>query len=141
MTEPRAHDVFCVPIRDESDVAAARFRTRARCEELGFDARGIEAIALAVSEVARNVIVHGQGGELLIGTLRDGELSGVVVVAKDNGPGIPNLDDALSDGFSTGTGLGLGLSSARRLIDELELRTTIGEGTTVTLRQWQRPRD
>jgi serine/threonine-protein kinase RsbT len=140
MDEQRAQDVFCVPLRDESDVATARFRTRSLCEQLGFDSRVLEALALAVSEVARNVIVHARGGELRVGTLRKGELSGVVVVAKDNGPGIANLADAMTDGFSTGTGLGLGLPSARRLVDELELHSVVGEGTTVTLRQWRRAR-
>ena len=98
-----------------------------------------EALALAVSEVARNMIVHALGGEIFVGTLRDEEVLGVVVVAKDNGPGIADLVDAMTDGFSTGTGLGLGLPSAGRLVDELEVRSTVGEGTTVTLRQWRRP--
>lgn len=138
MIEEHVKDVFCVPLRDESDVATARFQTRARCEELGLDTSALEALTLAVSEVARNVIVHAQCGELFIGTLRNEHGLGVVVMAKDNGPGIASLSDALTDGFSTGTGLGLGLPSARRLVNELELRSIVGQGTTVTLRQWQR---
>ena len=96
-------------------------------------------MATAVSEVVRNVIVHALGGEILLGKLQDGDLVGVVVITSDTGPGIPNPADAMTDGFSTGTGLGLGLPSARRLVDEFELCSIVGEGTTVTLKQWKRP--
>src|SRR4051812_44078208 len=101
MNEPRAQNVFSVPLRDESDITTARFRTQALCQDLGFDSRRLDALALAVSEVARNVIVHAQAGELLAGTLHDGDVLGVFVITKDHGPGIPNLADAMTDGFST----------------------------------------
>lgn len=139
MSEQNAQIVLWLPLRDESDIAAARFRTRALCQKLGLGLNAVEALATAVTEVARNVIVHARSGEVLLGTLQDGDLLGVVVIAKDKGPGIVNLADALTDGFSTGTGLGLGLPGARRLVDEFELCSVIGEGTIVTLKQWRRP--
>ncbi len=120
----------------ESDVGAGRRRARELAEEQGLAANAAAALATAVSEIARNVIVHAGGGELFLGIVRDGRRVGVVAVAKDEGPGIPNVEDALRDGYSTGTGLGLGLPGARRLVDEFEIRSTVGKGTTVTLKKW-----
>jgi serine/threonine-protein kinase RsbT len=128
--------VFRVLMRDESDVAQARLRVRDLAVGRGLPASAVEALATATSELARNVIVHGGGGELLIGTITHRERSGLTVLARDNGPGISNIEDAMRDGFSTGDGLGLGLPSARRLVDEFEIQSRMGEGTIVTLTMW-----
>jgi serine/threonine-protein kinase RsbT len=128
--------VFRVLMRDESDVAQARLRVRDLAVGRGLRASAVEALVTATSELARNVIVHGRGGELLIGTVDYRERTGLTVLARDSGPGISNIDDAMRDGFSTGTGLGLGLPSARRLVDEFEIQSRTGEGTTVTLTMW-----
>lgn len=125
-----------LPLRDEADVASARLHARAVSQAQGLPRSAVEALATAVSEIARNVIVHGGGGELLIGTLLEPTRIGVLAIARDDGPGISNIDDALVDGYSTRDGLGLGLPSARRLVDEFELRSSPQQGTTVTLKQW-----
>lgn len=95
----------------------------------------MEALATATSEVARNIFLHAKSGELLTVTEEDGRRT-VVVVAQDDGPGIADTQRAIEDGYSTGSGLGLGLSSARRLVDQFELVSEIGRGTTVTLKKW-----
>jgi serine/threonine-protein kinase RsbT len=130
--------VFRLPLREESDVAHARKRVRELCARHGFASNAVESLATAASEVARNVIVHAGDGELLLGTWQQAERTAVVVIARDSGPGIADIDEAMRDGFSTGAGLGLGLPSARRLVHEFELRSTTAEGTTVTLTMWSK---
>lgn len=128
--------VFRLPLRDDSDLAEARLRVRALCAGYGFASSTIEGLATAASEVARNVLVHAHDGELCGGTThRDGRV-GVVVVARDSGPGIATIADAMCDGFSTRGGLGLGLPSARRLVDDFEIHSLVNAGTTVTLTMW-----
>jgi serine/threonine-protein kinase RsbT len=128
--------VFRLPLRRDSDVAQARLRVRELCNRQGFAVTVSEALATATSEIARNVIVHASEGEALLGTLRDGERAGVFVIARDEGPGIPDVELVMRDGYSTGAGLGLGLPSARRLVDEFTIQSTSNEGTTVTLVMW-----
>ena len=96
-------------------------------------------LVTAASELARNALTHGGGGRSEVETVTDGRRTGVRVTFVDQGPGIANLELALTDGYSSGTGLGLGLSGARRLVDEFEIETAPGEGTTVTLVKWGRP--
>jgi serine/threonine-protein kinase RsbT len=127
-------------LADESDVGAARRRTREIAEEQGLPPNAVEALATAVSEIARNVVVHARRGELLVGVVRNRDRVGVVAVARDDGPGIQSMEDAMRDGYSTGDGLGLGLPSAQRLVDEFEIRSVVGQGTTVTLKKWAPPR-
>jgi serine/threonine-protein kinase RsbT len=94
-------------------------------------------LATAISEIARNITTYANRGEVLIDIVRDARgRRGVRVVARDEGPGIENLERALTDGYTTGGGLGLGLPGARRLVDEFEIQTGPGEGTTVTLIKW-----
>jgi serine/threonine-protein kinase RsbT len=123
-------------LADESDVGVARRRARKLGEQQGLLANAVEALATAVSEIARNVIVHAGRGELVLGVVHNGGRVGIEAVARDDGPGIPSLEDAMRDGYSTGNGLGLGLPGAQRLVDEFEIRSIVGEGTTVTLRKW-----
>jgi serine/threonine-protein kinase RsbT len=128
--------VFRLPLRVDSDVAQARMRVRQLCTGRGFPSSEVEALVTATSEVARNVIVHAGDGEVLIGTVVTNGRAGVVVVTRDSGPGIPNIERAMCDGFSTGSGLGFGLPSARRLVPDFDLQSVVAEGTTVTLTLW-----
>lgn len=128
--------VFRQLLRDESDVAVARRKAREIAQRQGLSAGAVEAFTTAVSEITHNVLDHAGGGELLLGLLVSTERVGVLAVAQDEGPGIPNLEDAMRDGYSSGGGLGLGLPGAQRLVDEFELRSVVGEGTTVTLKKW-----
>jgi serine/threonine-protein kinase RsbT len=109
---------------------------RELCARHGVPSQAVEALATATSEVARNVIVHAGEGELALGTQQDAGRLGIVVIARDDGPGITDLDAAMRDGFSTGHGLGLGLPSAQRLVHDFEIRSMVGGGTTVTLIVW-----
>jgi serine/threonine-protein kinase RsbT len=140
MAEVVQEIIFRVALRHESDIAAARLRARELATGRGLLSSAVEALATAVSEVARNVIVHAGGGEILLGTTREAGRLGVVAIARDDGPGITSIEDAMRDGYSTGTGLGLGLPGARRLVDEFELESVVGQGTTVILKKWLQTR-
>jgi serine/threonine-protein kinase RsbT len=139
MTRAGRRAAIRVPIREEPDVAVARVRARELAAAEGFAEPATEAIATAVSEVARNIVVHAGAGEVLLEIVEDGGRRGLVVVARDAQPGIASVEDAMKDGWSTSRGLGLGLPSARRLMDEFTIASDLGEGTTVTMTKWARP--
>jgi serine/threonine-protein kinase RsbT len=127
----------CISVREGVDVAMARQCTRELTRRLGWPASAVEALATAVSEVAHNIVAHAEAGEVLLDVVtNDRGLAGVVVVARDRGPGIPDVELAMQDGYSTAGGLGLGLPSARRLVDEFELVGGAGRGATVIMRKW-----
>jgi serine/threonine-protein kinase RsbT len=136
MGQPIEEPRDLLSIRHESDVVVARRRVRQLGAEVGLSETAIAALATAVTEITRNMVVHAEGGELRIGTVADSSRRGVVVTASDNGPGIRDIAQAMDDGHSSGTGLGLGLSSARRLVDDFEIESAVGIGTTVTLWKW-----
>lgn len=123
-------------IRDESDLVVARRRVRELGLQQGLPEASIAALATAVTEIARNIIVHAGSGEMSFAAAGDARRRGVVVVARDRGPGISDVAQAMQDGYSTRGGLGLGLAGAQRLIDEFELESVVGFGVTITLRQW-----
>ncbi len=123
---------------DDSDVASACRRVRELARLHGVPPSDVEALVTAVSEIVRNVIVHAERGELELVVVGEDERAAIVVVVRDDGPGIPDPEAALCDGYSTGRGLGLGLPSARRLVDAFELTSTPGVGTVVTLKKWIR---
>lgn len=125
-----------VPVREEPDVAVARQTVRAVAAEAGLGTSAVEALATAVSEIARNIVVHSRGGAIAIRQVEERGRRGVEVVARDVAPGIADLERVMQDGYSTGGGLGLGLPGARRLVDEFTLESAIGGGTTVTLKKW-----
>jgi serine/threonine-protein kinase RsbT len=127
-------------IRVESDIAIARQYSRALGLRQGLSQAAREALAIAVSEVGRNILVHACTGELLLTAVDGGGRKGVLVIARDDGPGIADRAEALRDGFSTSNGLGLGLPSVRRLMDEFELLSSEGHGTTVRMLKWMTPR-
>lgn len=124
-------------IREEADVAAARRAAHALALEEGFPAARAAAVATAVSEIARNIVVHAGCGEVAIEAVEEGGRRGISVVARDDQPGIADVDRAMADGYTTGRGLGLGLPSARRLMDEFRLESAPGKGTRVFMRKWR----
>ena len=124
-----------VDVATDSDVVTARQRARGVAAELGFGPTDQTLVATAVSELARNIVKFADHGEVVIDRATDGD--GITIVARDAGPGIPDVDAALQDGFSTYAGLGLGLPGTLRLVDRMELRSEPGVGTTVTVTKWK----
>jgi serine/threonine-protein kinase RsbT len=124
-----------VPIVNETDIVVARQQGRVMAERLGFGRSDLALIATAISEVARNIILYAGRGEIVLERIDDGR-RGIVVVARDEGPGIPDLELALRDGYSSSGSLGLGLPGAKRLMDEFAIVSEVGKGTTVTMRKW-----
>jgi serine/threonine-protein kinase RsbT len=127
-----------VSLTTDSDVGIARIRTHDLALEEGLTEVQATAVATAVSELTRNVIVHAARGELMLSVVVDGERRGILAVVADVGPGIPDIERALEDGYSTVGTLGLGFPSARRLVDEFHVVSVLGIGTTVRVKKWSR---
>lgn len=127
-----------VAIEREADIVIARQAGRMLAAELGFSSTDQTLIATAISEVARNIVVYAQRGEVVLARVEEAGKIGIEVLARDKGPGIENLELAMRDGFSTKQSLGLGLPGARRLMDEFQLASELGIGTTVTMKKWKR---
>ena len=127
-----------VSIQREADIVLARQAGRQLAAQLGFSMTDQTLIATAISEVARNIVVYAQQGEIVLVRAQDGTRIGIQVIAIDEGPGIDNKDLAMRDGYSTKNSLGLGLPGARRLMDDFALESEIGRGTTVTMKKWMR---
>jgi serine/threonine-protein kinase RsbT len=126
-----------IAIESDADVVTARQRARSLAIGIDMPSTDQTLLATAISEIARNITTYAGRGEILIDLVRDARgRRGVRVIARDEGPGIDNLERALTDGYTTGGGLGLGLPGARRLVDEFDIETAPGEGTTVTLIKW-----
>ncbi|HEY1280010.1 MAG TPA: ATP-binding protein [Acidimicrobiales bacterium] len=123
-------------IATEADIVAARRSGRRLAKSAGFATADLTTIATAISEVARNITSYAGQGEMTITVIEHGDRRGIEVTAEDRGPGIADIDQALADGYSTGSGLGLGLPGARRLMDELTVDSIVGVGTTVVMRKW-----
>jgi serine/threonine-protein kinase RsbT len=126
-----------LPLRKSDDVVRVRQAVRTHAVAVGFSLVDQTKIITAASEIGRNTIDYGGGGTMRIEVLRDGQRRGLRLAFADQGPGIPNLELALRDGYSSGTGLGLGLSGAKRLSNEFDIKSTPGQGTTVTLARWK----
>lgn len=130
-----------IAIESDNDVVTARQRARELAARLELTSTDQTLLATAISEVARNITTYAQRGEVLLSIVRDnGGREGIRVVARDRGPGIADVEQAMQDGYTSGGGLGLGLPGARRLVDEFEIETGPSEGTTVTLVKWSRAR-
>lgn len=127
-------------IASDVDIVHARQTGRELAAECGFSPGDQTVIAAAVSEIARNILMYARSGEVSFQVVKDGKDEGILIVARDLGPGIPDLTRALQDGYSTSGGLGLGLPGAKRLMDELLIVSEPGNGTTVTMRKLKRPR-
>ncbi len=125
-----------VVIASDSDIVLAREHGRRIGRELGFPEADITRIATGISEIARNIVTFAKTGEISIVAVENDANDGIEIMAQDNGPGIQDIALAMSDGYSTGKGRGLGLPGTRRLMDEFEVVSTYGTGTTVTMRKW-----
>ncbi len=126
-----------VPVRSDADIVPARAEGRALATRLGFSRTDATLIATAISEIARNIVVHVGCGEIAIEPVGEDSRCGIVVIARDDGPGIADVETALQPGYGTRGGLGLGLPGARRLMDEFDVESLPGKGTTVTMRKWR----
>jgi RNA polymerase sigma factor (sigma-70 family) len=129
-------DETCVPVSRDADVVSARQQGRDVAAKAGFSATDCTIIATAISEVARNIVKFAQRGEVAVSVVRDDDRTGLRVVARDVGPGIPDLAQALQEGYSTYQGLGLGLPGCQRLMDAFDIGSDVGKGTTVTMTKW-----
>ena len=130
-----------IAIESDNDVVTARQRARELAAMVDLTSMDQTLLATAISEVARNITTYAKRGEVLLSIIRDnGGREGIRVVARDDGPGIEDLDLAMQDGYTSGGGLGLGLPGARRLVDEFDIETAPSAGTTVTLVKWSRAR-
>ncbi|MEV4288187.1 anti-sigma regulatory factor [Nonomuraea bangladeshensis] len=125
-------------IAGNSDVVIVRQQVRNRAQQVGLSLVDQTKLVTAASELARNALMYAGGGRVRIEVVNNGVRDGLRLDFTDEGPGIPDLDLALTDGWSTGGGLGLGLSGSRRLVDEFELESKTGEGTRVTVTKWAR---
>lgn len=127
-------------INSAVDIVTARQRGRALALELGFNGADATLIAAAISEVARNIVDHAKSGEILMSSLNspNGGRCGIQIVARDQGPGIRDVAQAMQYGYSTRRGLGVGLPGAKWLMDEFDILSEIGRGTVVTMRKWKR---
>ena len=132
-------DEIHVSIGSDSDIVIARQKGRALVAELGFSLTDTVMVATSISELARNIVLYSGRGEIVLGVaVNDLGKSGVVVVARDDGPGIDDLGRAMESGYSTSGSLGLGLPGVRRLMDEFQIVSVVGKGTVVTARKWSR---
>jgi serine/threonine-protein kinase RsbT len=127
-----------IPIQTDADVVAARKQGRELAAGAGFSATELTIIATAISEIARNIVMFAKRGEIIVSLVGDNSRQGVTVEARDSGPGIPDLERALQDGYSGYGGMGLGLPGSRRLMDEFEITSEVDRGTTVTMTKWRR---
>ena len=127
-----------IRVRVESDLDAvtARQKGREAALQLGFSRTAATFIATAISEIARNITVHAGEGEIIVRGINEGGRNGIVVIARDEGPGIRDVETVMRQEYSSDAGLGMGLWGARRLMDEIEVVSQPGEGTTVTMKKW-----
>ena len=126
-----------LPIRASDDVVRVRQEVRARAVEIGFSLVDQTKIVTAASELARNTLDYGGGGTVRLEVVENGPRKGLRLAFEDRGPGIPDIELALKDGYTTGRGLGLGLGGAKRLSNQFEIHSTVGGGTRVTITRWK----
>ncbi|WP_422122223.1 anti-sigma regulatory factor [Planococcus sp. X10-3] len=127
-----------VEIQTEWDIVAARQLGRNVAKELGFGTVDQARITTAISELARNIYLYAGQGKIEIQRLTENGINGILIIAADNGPGIPDIRKVMEDGFSTSGGLGAGLPGVKRLMDDFKIETTLGEGTDIRATKWLR---
>ena len=127
-----------VPIEREEDVVVARQKGRELAAAAGFSVTDRTIIALAISEIARNIVSYAYRGKLTLRQLDDGIRTGILIIAEDEGPGIADIELALRDGYSAAKSLGVGLPGTKRILDEFALTSTPGKGTKITMTRWLR---
>src|SRR5437899_9736481 len=123
-------------LSSDVDIVAARQQGRQLALKLGFQAGDVTLIAAAISEVARNIVDHAKKGEMAFERIHNGTKNGLQIIARDAGPGIPDVNQAMQYGYSTRRGLGVGLPGAKWLMDEFDIVSKVGKGTTVTMKKW-----
>jgi len=126
-----------VSIGSDSDLVVARQKGRELAGQLGFSGTDATLIATAISELARNILTYAGAGEITLSRVFENGRDGIVVVARDEGPGIVDIDAATNEGFTTGRGLGMGLPGTRRLMDEFQIHSEAGKGTRVVIKKWR----
>lgn len=124
-------------IHSEADVVAVRHAVRRLAQAGGFSLVDSTKIVTAASELARNALLYGGGGEAVIELAQERGRTGLRITFRDDGPGIPDIQQAMSDGFTTGSGLGLGLSGAKRLVNDFQIDSRVGVGTTIVIARWR----
>jgi serine/threonine-protein kinase RsbT len=132
---PALQDIV-VAIRSDADIVSARQQGRSLATAIGFSATEATLIATAISELARNIVMYAGQGEVIIRSVEISHRKGIVIVARDDGPGIRSIEDVLRDGYSTSGGLGLGLPGVKRLMDDFAIDSELGQGTMVTVKMW-----
>lgn len=125
-----------VQIKQGGDIITARQQGRALAAQLGFSGADQTLIATAISEMARNILMYAKSGEIILRPEQDSR-AGLVIIARDEGPGIPDINRALQNGYSTSGGLGVGLPGTKRIMDEFTIVSEVGKGTTVTMKKWK----
>ena len=125
-----------MPVRSESEVVGVRQIVRAWCVELSFGLVDQTKMVTAASELARNTLIHGRGGTVELQVVENGERRGLRLIFEDKGPGIPDIDLAMKDGYTTGNGMGLGLGGSKRLVHDFEIASQAGQGTRVAITRW-----
>ena len=125
------------PLKSEHDIVLARQLVRKLSQELGFSLVDQTKMVTATSELARNALIYGRGGTMFWEKLQNQERSGLKLLFSDEGPGIPNMDLAMTDGWTSGNGLGMGLTGAKRLVNEFHIDSKVGGGTRVTIARWK----
>jgi serine/threonine-protein kinase RsbT len=125
-----------VQINVDIDIVTARQEGRMLASQLGFSSSEQVFVATAISEAARNILQYAGKGTITLSIMEEGNKRGILIVAQDAGPGIPDIEQALIDGYSSSGGLGLGLAGMKRLMSELEIISEVGKGTTLILRKW-----
>jgi serine/threonine-protein kinase RsbT len=137
VNEPIVLKQLSFALTSDIDVTAARSGVRDWARELGFSVLELTKVVTAASELARNVVVHGAGGTMRIEVVYQGARRGLRIIFSDNGPGIPDMGLAMTDGYSTAGGMGIGLPGARRLVNEFDVHTSPTDGTRVTILRWK----
>lgn len=129
-------DEVTLMIRSEVDVLRARKESQRLAQDIGMTTVDAVKVATAVSEIASNALFHARRASITLRVRSDGKRTGLLVVVADKGPGIPDLNAALRDGYSTRNSLGIGMGAAKRMMDEFDVMTVLGKGTTVTMAKW-----
>ena len=126
-----------LPLQTSSDVVVARQKVRQWAIELRFSLVDQTKLVTAASELARNALDHGQGGQMTIEVVNGAARSGLRLIFEDHGPGIPDIEMALKDGYTTGAGMGLGLGGSKRLVNDFSIESEAGKGTKITVVRWK----
>ena len=128
----------CVPVASDDDLVAARREGRILAEQLGYSTSEATLVATAIAELARNIVSYARRGEIQVSLVHNGTKRGISIVARDEGPGILDINLAMREGYSTSGGLGIGLPGVRRIMDEFDIASDVGRGTTITITKWKR---